>query len=167
MDKCIFLVTHCIFVAIIFMITEADNRVQSLGMTIWMIPVITLLYNGIARLVNTGAGMENLFMAFMYYGTGLLFMVIGNYLPKVKQNNTIGIRVIWTLQDEENWNATHRFSGKLWMASGILCMLCGLFEKVWLLLFCISAIWQLQSSAFSILIYFTRKMRPRKIKNSV
>ena len=31
--------------------------------------------------------------------------------------------------DEENWNATHRFSGKLWMASGILCMLCGLFGE--------------------------------------
>ena len=95
-------------------------------MTIWMIPVITLLYNGIARLVNTGADMENLFMAFMYYGTGLLFMVIGNYLPKVKQNNTIGIRVIWTLQDEENWNATHSFSGRIWRTSGILCMLCTL-----------------------------------------
>ena len=125
-----FVVTHCIFVAIIFY--DNRSRQQSpkvIGMAIWMIPVITLLYNGIARLVNTGADMENLFMAFMYYGTGLLFMVIGNYLPKVKQNNTIGIRVIWTLQDEENWNATHRFSGKLWMASGILCMLCGLFEE--------------------------------------
>ena len=125
-----FVVTHCIFVAIIFY--DNRSRQQSpkvIGMTIWMIPVITLLYNGIARLVNTGADMENLFMAFMYYGTGLLFMVIGNYLPKVKQNHTIGIRVIWTLQDEENWNATHRFSGKLWMASGILCMLCGLFEE--------------------------------------
>ena len=125
-----FVVTHCIFVAIIFY--DNRNRQQNrkvIGMTIWIIPVITLLYTGIARLVNTGADMENLFMAFMYYGTGLLFMVIGNYLPKVKQNNTIGIRVIWTLQDEENWNATHRFSGKLWMASGILCMLCGLFEE--------------------------------------
>ena len=29
------------------------------------------------------------------------------YLPKIKQNNTIGIRIVWTLQDEENWNATH------------------------------------------------------------
>ena len=79
-----FVVTHCIFVAIIFY--DNRSRQQSpkvIGMAIWMIPVITLLYNGIARLVNTGAGMENLFMAFMYYGTGLLFMVIGNYLPKV------------------------------------------------------------------------------------
>ena len=96
---------------------------------LWIIPIITLLYNGIARLVNMGADMENLFMAVIYYGTGLLFMVIGNYLPKVKQNNTIGIRVVWSLMDEENWNATHRFSGKLWMASGILCMLCGLFGE--------------------------------------
>ena len=125
-----FVVMQCVFVAIIFY--DNRNRQQNrkvIGMTIWIIPVITLLYNGIVRLVDMGADIENLFMAFIYYGTGLMFMVIGNYLPKVKQNNTIGIRVIWTLQDEENWNATHRFSGKLWMALGILCMLCGLFEE--------------------------------------
>ena len=33
------------------------------------------------------------------------------------------------MQDEENWSATHRFSGKLWVASGVLCMLCGLFGE--------------------------------------
>ena len=125
-----FVVMQCVFVAIIFY--DNRNRQQSrkvIGMTIWIIPVITLIYNGIARLVNMGADTENLFMALIYYGTGLMFMVIGNYLPKVKQNNTIGIRVVWTLQDEENWNATHRFSGKIWVASSILCMLCGLFAE--------------------------------------
>ena len=125
-----FVVTDCALVAITFY--DNRNRQQSrkiIGMTMWIIPIITLLYNGIARLVNMGADMENLFMAVIYYRTGLLFMVIGNYLPKVKQNNTIGIRVVWSLMDEENWNATHRFSGKLWMASGILCMLCGLFGE--------------------------------------
>ena len=69
---------------------------------------------------------EDLFLALIYYGTSLLFIVIGNYLPKIKQNNTIGIRIVWTLQDEENWNATHSFSGRIWRASGILCMLCTL-----------------------------------------
>ena len=125
-----FVVTDFVLIAIIFY--DNWNRQQShkvIGMIIWIIPIITLLYNGIARLVNMGADMENLFMAVIYYGTGLLFVVIGNYLPKVKQNNTIGIRVAWSLMDEENWNATHRFSGKLWMASGILCMLCGLFGE--------------------------------------
>ena len=125
-----FIVMQCVLVAIIFY--DNRNKQQSrkvIGMTIWIIPVITLLYNGIARLVDMGGDTENLFMALIYYGTGLMFMVIGNYLPKVKQNNTIGIRVVWTLQDEENWNATHRFSGKIWVASGVLCMLCGLFEE--------------------------------------
>ena len=125
-----FIVMQCALVTIIFY--DNRNRQQNhkvIGMTIWIIPVITLLYNGIVRLVDMGADIENLFMAFIYYGTGLMFMVIGNYLPKVKQNNTIGIRVVWTLQDEENWSATHRFSGKIWVASGILCMLCGLFAE--------------------------------------
>ena len=102
-------VTDCILVTIIFY--DNRNRQQSskvIGMVIWMIPVTALIYNGMARLIS---------------------MIIGNYLPKVKQNNTIGIRVVWTLQDEENWSATHRFSGKLWVASGVLCMLCGLFGE--------------------------------------
>ena len=126
----VFIITDCVLVVAIFY--DNRNRQQShkvIGMIIWIIPVITLLYNGIARLVHMGADIENLYMAVIYYGTGLMFMVIGNYLPKVKQNNTIGIRVAWSLQDEENWNATHRFSGKVWMASGILCMLCGLFGE--------------------------------------
>ena len=123
-----FVVTDCILVTIIFY--DNRNRQQSskvIGMVIWMIPVTALIYNGMARLISMDADSENLFMAVIYFGTGLLFMIIGNYLPKVKQNNTIGIRVVWTLQDEENWS--HRFSGKLWVASGVLCMLCGLFGE--------------------------------------
>ena len=125
-----FVVTDCILVTIIFY--DNRNRQQSskvIGMVIWIIPVTTLIYNGMARLISMDADSENLYMAVIYFGTGLLFMIIGNYLPKVKQNNTIGIRVVWTLQDEENWSATHRFSGKLWVASGVLCMLCGLFGE--------------------------------------
>ena len=58
-----FVVMQCVFVAIIFY--DNRNRQQNrkvIGMTIWIIPVITLIYNGIARLVNMGADTENLFM---------------------------------------------------------------------------------------------------------
>lgn len=125
-----FVAIHCALVAILYF--DNRNRQQShkvIGMVLWIIPVITLLYNGIARLVYSDSNKENLYTALTYYGTGLLFVVIGNYLPKVKPNHTIGIRVIWTLQDEENWSATHRFSGRVWMAAGILCMLCGPFGE--------------------------------------
>nr|WP_275450028.1 SdpI family protein [Clostridium massiliodielmoense] len=48
----------------------------------------------------------------------------GNYLPKCKQNYTVGIKLPWTLNSEENWNKTHRLGGYVWMAGGlILCIL--------------------------------------------
>ena len=60
---------------------------------------------------------------------GLLFVVIGNYLPKCKRNYTLGIKVKWTLANEENWNATHRFAGKVWVLGGLLMMIGGFLPR--------------------------------------
>lgn len=57
---------------------------------------------------------------FVQIFVGLIFVVAGNYLPKCRQNYTVGIKLPWTLADEENWNRTHRMAGWLWI-------LCGLF----------------------------------------
>jgi uncharacterized membrane protein len=63
---------------------------------------------------------------------GLLFVIIGNYLPKCKQSYTIGIKIPWTLNSEENWNRTHRFAGWLWTFCGIGMMIAGLFGAYWI-----------------------------------
>lgn len=64
-------------------------------------------------------------MAFM----GMLLVIIGNYLPKVKQNLYLGIKLPWTYASEENWNKTHRFGGKVWVIGGIVILL-NIFLKV-------------------------------------
>ena len=51
---------------------------------------------------------------------GILLIVIGNYMPKVKQNYFLGIKLPWTYADEDNWNRTHRFAGRVWVIGGIL-----------------------------------------------
>ena len=56
---------------------------------------------------------------------GVIFIVIGNYLPKCRQNYTIGIKLPWTLSDTENWDRTHRFAGKIWMLCGVLEIIVG------------------------------------------
>ena len=56
----------------------------------------------------------------------LMLIVFGNYLPKIKHNYFAGIRTAWTLNDEENWYATHRFAGPCWVVGG-LCMLVSVF----------------------------------------
>lgn len=56
---------------------------------------------------------------------GLLFILIGNWMPKIKQNSTLGIKIKWTLYSEENWNKTHRFAGYVWVIGGVLFCLLG------------------------------------------
>jgi uncharacterized membrane protein len=52
-----------------------------------------------------------------------LFMILGNYFGKIRQNYFVGIRVPWTIADEDVWNRTHRLAGKLWVAAGAIGIL--------------------------------------------
>ena len=59
---------------------------------------------------------------------------MGSRLPECRRNYTIGIKIPWALDDEENWNATHRFAGKVWMAGGVLFMASALVHDALLLI---------------------------------
>lgn len=50
----------------------------------------------------------------------LLFLLIGNYLPKIQSNFYMGIKTPWTLSSDEVWRKTHRLAGKLYVGCGIL-----------------------------------------------
>ena len=55
----------------------------------------------------------------VFFIIGVMFIGLGNYMPKLKQNYTIGIKVPWTLNSEENWNMTHRMAGKVYVVGGV------------------------------------------------
>ncbi|MDD4570147.1 MAG: SdpI family protein [Tepidanaerobacteraceae bacterium] len=57
------------------------------------------------------------------FGIGVLLVFIGNYFGKIKHNYTFGIKTPWTLANEEVWNKTHRSSGPLWVAAGLIWIL--------------------------------------------
>lgn len=54
---------------------------------------------------------------------GLLFLIMGNYMGKIKTNWFLGIRTPWTLSSDEVWNKTHRLGGKLFIIMGVLLMI--------------------------------------------
>jgi uncharacterized membrane protein len=62
-------------------------------------------------------------MPLMFIGLGSLFILIGNYLSKIRQNHFIGIRVPWTLASEDNWNKTHRFASWCYVIAGLLTLI--------------------------------------------
>jgi uncharacterized membrane protein len=53
-----------------------------------------------------------------------MFIVIGNYMPKTRRSLTTGIKIRWAYSSDENWRATHRFAGKVYVAVGFACLLC-------------------------------------------
>jgi uncharacterized membrane protein len=61
--------------------------------------------------------------------TGLLFMVLGNYMGKIRRNYVMGIRTPWTLENELVWDKTHRLGGRLFAASGLVTLLAALFAS--------------------------------------
>ena len=50
---------------------------------------------------------------------GLSFAGLGWYMPKFKQNYFVGFKLPWTLENETNWNETHKVAGKLWLYGGL------------------------------------------------
>ncbi|MCA6440524.1 MAG: SdpI family protein [Sediminibacterium sp.] len=60
---------------------------------------------------------------------GLLFALIGNYMFSIKPNYFIGLRLPWTLENEDNWRKTHQYMSKYWVIGGIIIFITGLFTS--------------------------------------
>jgi len=101
-----------------------DQNSKVFNIIFWIMPAVSLFTNTIMYKVALGqySNINN----FSYILISIVFILIGNYLPKCTHNYTIGIKIKWTLENEENWNATHRFGGKVWVICGILLLLCTL-----------------------------------------
>ena len=103
-----------------------------LHLVFWLIPVITIVLNIIVYLTALGMGVRT--EVIMPIVLGLLFVIVGNYLPKCKQNYTIGIKIPWTLDSEENWNKTHRLAGWTWTFGGLAMIATAFFGGFWALM---------------------------------
>ncbi|MGX1984167.1 putative membrane protein [Thermolongibacillus altinsuensis] len=84
--------------------------------------VITLAYN-LGFPVDVGL--------FVPIGVGVLFIVLGNYMPKFKRNYFVGIRTPWTLESETVWDKTHRIGRKVFVLMGFALMLTVFIEGIW------------------------------------
>ena len=87
----------------------------------WIIPFVSCLSMISIYGVSLGYSMMSGILAQIFMG--VIMIVIGNYLPKTRRNYIIGIRLPWTLENDENWSKTHRLAGKIWVLGGLLLFL--------------------------------------------
>ena len=105
---------------------NADPKRQNMSpalktIAVWTVPLLSLVCSGITLAGALGHPMP--IQIILPVLMGVLFILIGNYLPKTKQSYTMGIRLPWTLNSEGNWNRTHRLAGFLWVIGGIAFIL--------------------------------------------
>ena len=108
----ILLAMHWLCIAGTFADPKKNNHpTKILHLVLWIVPVVSALLSALtyAAAMGNEVRMEVVMPVFI----GLVLAIVGNYLPKCKQNYTIGIKIPWTLNSEENWNKTHRFAGRL------------------------------------------------------
>lgn len=63
------------------------------------------------------------------FGLAMVLIIIGNYLGKTRANYTLGIRLPWTLKNEQVWNKTHRLAGKLFILLGIVVIAANIWSQ--------------------------------------
>lgn len=68
-------------------------------------------------------------LRFILSGVGLLLAIVGNYIYNIKPNYFAGIRLPWTLNNDENWKKTHLLGGKLLFGGGLLISIICLFTS--------------------------------------
>ena len=115
-------------------ITEFDPKKRNVGSKIYHLilcicPVVSL-WCGV-MIYGNALGYKDVINLNLWTNVllGIVLIVVGNYLPKCRQNYMIGIKLPWTLDNEENWDYTHRMAGKWWIIGGVLTILLG-FQEV-------------------------------------
>ena len=129
----ILLLIHFICVVATNIDPKANNISKKIvRVVLWICPLVSMVVCNMIYVYNLGHQLNTAFIGGLLIG--VLYLILGNFIPKIKPNYTIGFRVPWALCDSENWYHTHRFGGKCMVIGGIVLIATSPFQNVWILL---------------------------------
>lgn len=109
-------------------ISPRGYRMDAFGGVLAKIQLALVAFMSVVAVVVLleASGVDTNLDTVVFAGTGLLLIVIGNYLGKVRKNFFLGIRTPWTLASDEVWSRTHRLGGRLFMLGGLAMLIAAL-----------------------------------------
>lgn len=102
-------------------------RIFLILLTVFMCGVSWLSELTVYNVLPSGGNLVN---TLVMGGLGLVLLVLGNYMPRIKQNYTFGCRTPWALNDEHNWNRTQRMGGIVFVVMGAVLLLVSVFATL-------------------------------------
>lgn len=58
---------------------------------------------------------------------GVLYIILGNYMPKTKKNGTIGVRISWSMYNDVTWAKSNHFGAIALIITGLLTIITSIF----------------------------------------
>lgn len=118
-------------------ITAADPKRKNIGkkplaLVFWIVPALSMLLFGSVYAMALGIQVNATLVSSLFIG--VLLLVLGNQMPKAKQNYSFGLKLPWTLNDPENWNRTHRVAGICMVAAGIVVLVNAFIGYAWVMI---------------------------------
>lgn len=117
-----------LFIAVPKIDPKKENFVKHAGVYQMFAAMMTVFMGGVSWMVPLGAlGIELPVGLLLNLLLGLIFVMLGNQMPRIRFNYSFGIRTPWTLASETVWKKTHRLCGFVFVLSGLVMMVSGFF----------------------------------------
>ena len=115
---------------------ENERTARNLDILDTVIMIVMVLFNALCvfflTMMKNPATMknkENMIFVIISCVMGVLFILLGNILPKTKPNSFIGVRLSWSMDSDEHWYITNRNCGIAMVLSGICTVIAGLIVR--------------------------------------
>ena len=118
-----FLVLMNLFLCFMLDNDPRNKKQNNFVMTLSKLAMPLIMLVAYVITVMSGLGREIRVSVVIPLFLGILIIAIGNYLPKIKRNYTMGIKLPWTLNSDENWRRTHRLGGICFIIVGFSLIL--------------------------------------------
>lgn len=111
-------------------LTLTEKNRQRIGerlsaVLIWLVPLLSVVVSMFLILKPLGLQLKAGSLVFSIIS--VIFIIIGNYIPKCRPNSYVGYRLSWIMNDEELWMKTHRFSGFVLVIAGFASLVASFF----------------------------------------
>ncbi|MBT1155816.1 SdpI family protein [Aminobacter anthyllidis] len=107
-----------------------------------VIPVMTGLMLAIqSSIVLIGLGYPDQMVRVITLCLGVMLILLGNVMPKTQPNAIAGVRLPWIMNDPALWRATQRLTGLLFVAGGMMLVICAMLvrQPTWLIVALLAA----------------------------
>ena len=115
---------------------DNDRTARNLDILDTVILIVMVLFNALCVFLltmmkhpATMKNKENMIFVIISTVIGVLFILLGNILPKTKPNSFVGVRMSWSTDSDEHWYITNRNCGIAMVLSGICTVIAGLIVK--------------------------------------